>query len=135
MAMPTPAQSAANLFELEGDKIKVTYSTTSISGKPQFDFHQGRKSLHFSGSEIQTGKTPIGSLITVTIENQPDSKRILFSLLVPDVNLPPSNKASIKTIGILTTAKTTIGGPNLVKGAIQTYKTVSLSGTAKFVTF
>jgi len=51
------------------------------------------------------------------------------------VNLPPSNKASIKTIGILTTAKTTIGGPNLMKGAIQTYKTVSLSGTAKFVSF
>ena len=42
---------------------------------------------------------------------------------------------NIKTIGIFTTTKTSIGGPNAVKGALQTYKVENLKGTAKAVQF
>ena len=102
-----------NLYELQGDKFRVTYSTSSISGQPQFDFRQGRKELHFSGAEIQTGKILIGTLLSVTIEETPNLKKVLFSLLLPDVTLPASGKkVNIKTIAIVTTIKTSIGGPS-----------------------
>ena len=131
---PTP-DTVPNLYELQGGKVRITYSTSSISGQPQFDFHQGRRTLHFSGTEIQTGKALIGTLVTVTIEQTPDLKRVTFSLLLPDVNLQQSDKVNIKAIGVFTTTKTSIAGPKLVKGALQTYKVEGLSGTARAVQF
>jgi hypothetical protein len=107
--MASTTETAPNLFELQGDKVRISYSTSSISGQPVFDFRQGRKELHFSGAEIQTGKTSI--------------------------NLQQSGKVKIKTIGIITTIKTSIGGPKSVKGAMQAYKVENLSGTAKAVHF
>jgi hypothetical protein len=130
-----PTDITPNLFELQGDKLKVTYTTTSITGQPTFTLQQGRKTLNFDKNQIQTTKIAIGTLLTVTIETVPDLKTTAFSLLLPDVNMQDSTKVSIKTIGILTTSKTSIGGPKLVKGALQAYKTVNLSGNAKVVKF
>lgn len=130
-----PIDTAPNLYELRGDKLQVTYSTTSIAGQPLFTFQQGRKTLNFKKSEIRNTKTPIGTLVTVLIETVPDLKTVTFSLVLPDVNMHQSTKVNIKTIGILTTSKTSIGGPHLVKGAVQAYKVVALSGTAKTVPF
>ena len=39
--------SEPNLYELQGGSLKVTYSTSSIAGKPVFTFQQGRKILNF----------------------------------------------------------------------------------------
>ena len=134
--MASTPDTTPNLYELQGDKVRITYSTSSISGQPQFNFSQGRKALHLSGTDIQTVKTPIGTLVTVTIDETPDLKKVLFSLVLPDVNLQQSGKkANIKTIGIITTIKTSIGGPTLTKGALQTYKVKNLAGTAKIVQF
>ena len=133
--MASNAETTPNLYELQGDKVQITYSSSSISGQPKFEFRQGRKPLQFSGTEIQTEKTLIGTLVTITIEETPDLKRVTFSLLLPDFNLQQSGKVNIKTIGIVTTTKTSIGGPKLIKGALQTYKVVNLSGSSKAVQF
>ncbi|MCC6588792.1 MAG: hypothetical protein IT168_18995 [Bryobacterales bacterium] len=129
---PTPKRSP-NLYELTGTRLKVTYSSSSISGKPLLTIRQGRKDQQFTGNEIKTDKTQIGQLITVTLEAQPDRKTVLFSVLLPDVNLPDSLKSTIKTEAVVTTIKTTIAGPP--KGQVQTYKTVLLSGMARSVDF
>ena len=129
---PTPKR-APNLYELTGTRLKVTYSSSSIAGKPLMTIRQGRKDQQFTGNEIKTDKTPIGQLITVTTETQPDRKTVLFSVLLPDVNLPDSQKANIKTEAEVTTIKTTIAGPP--KGQVQSYKTILLSGTARSVDF
>ena len=129
---PTPKR-APNLYELTGTRLKVTYSSSNIAGKPLMTIRQGRKDQQFTGNEIKTDKTQIGQLITVTLETQPDRKTVLFSVLLPDVNLPDSQKANIKTEAVVTTIKTTIAGPP--KGQVQTYKTVLLSGTARSVDF
>jgi len=128
-----PTDNVANLFELQGEKLQVTYTPTSIAGQPLFTYTQGRKTLTFKKSEIRTTKSPIGTLVTVQIDAVPDQKIVFFSLLLPDVNLLQSTKLSIKALGITTTSKTSLGGPQLVKGAVQSYKTEPLSGTARFV--
>jgi hypothetical protein len=128
-----PTDTTPNFYELQGDKLKVSYTTTGLTGQPTFTLQQGRKTLTFDKNQIQTARVPIGSLVTVTIETVPDVKATTFSLVLPDVNMQNSTKVSIKTIGILTTSKTSIGGPKIVKGAVQTYKVANLSGTARIV--
>jgi len=51
--------NVANLYELQGDKVLVTYSTTNIAGQPLFTLQLGRKTLIFKKSEIKTTKSPV----------------------------------------------------------------------------
>ena len=54
-------------------------------------------------------------------------------LVLPTVNLDDSKTAKIRTFAVLATHRTSVGGPDLVDGQLQTYKTVSLRGTASQV--
>jgi hypothetical protein len=74
-------------------------------------------------------------LITVTLEVIPDLHTLTLTLLVPQINLDEGNESSFSTQAILTTHRTSIGGPNLVKGPLQTYEVVALEGTARLVAF
>ena len=128
------AQITPNQFELQGPGVRISYSTTSIAGKPILSFTKGRKTLTFSGNEIGRLETKIGALITVTIATVPDRSVTTFSFLLPAINLlKESAKVSFQTIGITTTHKTSIAGP--VTGVQQTYKFVQLRGTARRVIF
>jgi hypothetical protein len=123
-----------NQFDLQGPRVQIGYSTSSITGKPQLSFKQGRKKLDFTGDEIGVLDTKIGALITVTIASTPDLSSTTFSFLLPSIELPKeSAKQSFRSIGITTIHKTSIAGP--VKGVQQTYKVVQLRGTARHVVF
>ena len=73
-------------------------------------------------------------MVTVTLETVPDLHTITLTLIVPDINLSDC-ATEFKTIVICTTHKTSIGGPNLIKGALQTYEVIELQGTASSVVF
>jgi hypothetical protein len=76
-----------NLFELSGNGIHVTYTTTSLQGKPLFNYHDAFQVKNFSGDEIQTAETVLGILVTVFLIRTSDSGSTTFTLLVPSVNL------------------------------------------------
>jgi len=122
-----------NLFELAGEGITVTYSTTSIDGKPRFTFKKGRQTLNFAGKEITSLAIGIGTLVSVLIASTPDKDSTTFSVLLPAIQLPDSKRQAFRTIGIITVTKTTIAGPP--PGVQQTYKTVALRGSAQSVDF
>lgn len=123
-----------NQYDLRGQGISISYSTSSIAGQPQLSFKKSRQSLTFSGDEIGVLDTPIGTLITVTIAQTVDRGFTSFSFLLPTIELSTAPaKQSFRTIGITTVHKTTIAGP--VKGPQQSYKVVQLRGTAKRVAF
>jgi hypothetical protein len=126
-------KTAANLFELSGEGIALTYSTTSIDGRPRFSFTKGRQTLNFSGDQIASVGTSIGALVSVVIANIPDKGETTFSVLLPAIRLPDSRRQAFRTIGITTVAKTTIAGP--LPAVQHTYKTVALRGSAKQVQF
>jgi hypothetical protein len=121
-----------NQYDLTGEGITISYSTTSIDGKPRLRYKKGRTALDFAGDEIRTADTEVGALVSVTIAKTVDRGFTDFSFLLPTINLTTA-KQSFRTIGITTVVKTTIGGP--VKGPLQTYKSVDLSGIAKQVEF
>jgi len=123
----------ANFFQLSGGGIQVTYSTTSLTGKPQLNFHHGIQAKNFSGDEIQTAETILGNLVTVFLVRTPDAGSTTFTLLVPAINLPASNSVHIATEGITTLHKFSIVGPHT--GQREFYAVQPLRGTASFVVF
>jgi hypothetical protein len=127
------ATLAPNLFKLANERLAVTYSTTSIDGRPRFTFKKGRQTLDFSGDQIESVEVGIGTLVSVVIANVPDSSVTTFSVLLPAIRLRDSKRQAFRTIAITTVAKTTIAGPP--PGVEQTYKTVALRGSAQQVDF
>jgi hypothetical protein len=131
----TKQPMAPNMYQLTGGHLHVTYSTTSINGKPHFTYEDGNQTLSFTGDQIRQTKTEIGTLVSVTIHMTVDSGSTAFSLLVPTVNLTSlSSPATIHTIGITTAHRFSVV-PAANQGQTELYTTTELSGTASVVVF
>jgi hypothetical protein len=128
------APSKPNLYDLHGYQLHITYSTTSIDGKPRFQYQDQFQTLQFSGDQIRTVDSEIGTLVTVTIRLTPDLGSTSFTLLVPQVNLNQSLQSQITTFGITTLHRFSIA-PQLDLGQTEHYTVVELSGTAALVAF
>lgn len=126
---------SANLYDLQGKDLHITYTTTGIDGKPHFTYQHGKKTLNFTGDQIRTVGTEIGTLVSVTIVNTVDTGSTSFSLLIPAVNLDQTTlEAAIKTEGITTMHKFSVI-PAFNNGQTDNYKFSTLTGTAKSVVF
>lgn len=119
-------------YELSGGGIHVTYSTTSFQGGPQLSYHDASQVKNFSGDQIKTLQTDIGTLVTVVLHLTVDSGSTTFSLLLPHVNLPPSEVANITAEGITTLNRFSIVP---ILGQTQFYTVHQLHGRARFVVF
>lgn len=122
-----------NLYELSGDGIQVTYSTSSFDGSSHFNYQDSSVNKLFMGEQIRTVETEIGTLVTVTLKQIADGDSTSFTLLIPRVTLNPSNSADIVTDGITTLHKGTFAGPPV--GQDDFYTVHRLQGTASFVVF
>ncbi len=121
-----------NHYTVSGQGTSVSYSTTSLDGTPRLSFKKGKQTMEFSGDQIERVKTQIGEVVTVTIATTVDKGFTTFSVLIPAINLPAdAAKQAFTTVGITTVHRTSIGGP--VEGAEESYKTVTLKGTASVV--
>jgi hypothetical protein len=130
--MATVTQQA-NLFELECDGTRVTYSTSSFAGPPQLSYSGPEGDLSFSGNEVESQPSALGTEVTVTLESVPDLHTLALTLLLPAFRLPAAGEASFDTLAIKTTHHTTIAGPP--EGPAQSYEAVPLHGVAKAVAF
>lgn len=124
-----------NLFLLSSRNIRIRYQTTSLQGSPEFHYEDGRVNIDRRGDEIRTEYTGIGQLVTIVVEQVPDLETVTFTVVLPAVNLQERRPASLSTLGVVTRDMTTIGGPGLIVGQVQTYDAVELKGTAQLVQF
>lgn len=127
------ATQTANLFELQCDGTQITYSTSSFAGPPQLSYSGPEGDLSFSGTEIETLPSALGSEVTVTLESVPDLHTITVTLLLPSFRLDAGGEAQFETYAIKTTNHTTIAGPPV--GPAQSYEAIALHGVAKSVLF
>jgi hypothetical protein len=125
-----------NLFDLQsvGRGLSIGYSTSSIAGVPLLTVVRAGVTHAFSGDEIGVLDSPLGRLVTVTLSTIPDLESVTLTLVVPAMNVDQSG-APIRTFAVITTNRTSIGGPALVKGQLQTYQRVALTGRAQHVVF
>ena len=125
----------ANLFELHGFGMGITFSTTSISGEPQLTLHQrDAEPIPFTGPNVD--ETVMGTVVTVDMGAVPDLHTRYITVLIPLVHLKAENEtADVATLAIETTHGTSIGGPELVFGQVTGYNFTSLRGIARKVQF
>lgn len=120
------------VFELYGDGIHASYSTTSINGDALFSYQDATVNKSFKGSkEIKVEDIAIGSLVTVVIMHTVDGPSTSFSLLLPRVKLPPDRPTAFFAEGITTLHRSTIAGPG--SGQIDSYTVHAMQGTATLV--
>lgn len=126
---------APNLFEFSSsyDDTQITYSTSSLAGPPQFSYSGPKGDHSFTGGEITSLESALGTEVTVTLEAVPDLHTITLTLILPDIAIAFGEEHEFQTIGIFTTTATTIAGPP--PGAAQTYEVIALDGVAKLVAF
>ncbi|HVR95431.1 MAG TPA: hypothetical protein VMW27_02380 [Thermoanaerobaculia bacterium] len=122
----------ANFYELRSGRRRITYTASDKTGQPLLHYSDRKRDLSFRGEEIQQDPQPIGLLLTVTLEAIPDLQSDLLTILIPRVNLTDGEE-EVETEGIFTRVKTSIGGPNLVDGQVQTYDARTFHGTASFI--
>jgi hypothetical protein len=123
-----------NLFHLSGDHIHVTYSTTSIDGRPTLSYQDAHIGKSFRGDEIRVVECDVGSLVSVTLRLTVDAGSTTFSVLIPRVRMDQGTSSHVRTYGITTLHRFSIV-PQLLHGQLDNYRTVALHGTAQFVLF
>jgi hypothetical protein len=134
--MNIPQLTEPNLFHLDAGRRgrSIDYSTSSIAGVPLLNVTWDGATYSFRGDEIQVLESPLGRLVTVTLSAVPDLETVTLTLVVPAMNVD-ANGEPLRTFAVRTTNRTSIGGPALVKGQLQTYQRYALSGRAQHVDF
>jgi hypothetical protein len=123
----------ANTFNITGS-IVISYSRTSVTGVPVFSYNDGELNLNFSGSDdIAQKDTPLGEIVTITLQNIPDAFIRTFTLLVPKTRLRIGDQPSFDTHGIETIDRSDahVLPPGPI-GVLQTYRSHQLQGVAEF---
>ena len=127
----TQEEQGPNLFQISCEDTQITYSTSSFAGPPHFSYSGPKGEDSFSGEEIQSLGSALGTEHTVMLEAVPDLHTV--TVVLPDIRLSSGEEQSFHALGILTTNETTIAGPPA--GAAQTYEVITLDGVAKLVEF
>lgn len=134
-----PAQAIVvqrpNEFELKGEGTYIKYSI--FNGVSQLDYRTQNLSQHFSGDQIKTLATDIGTLVTVIISRPPNpdlgGNIVKLSFLLPIINLfIGTRETTVQTEAILTTEKTSGFIRTPLFGQLQSYQTIVLRGTATY---
>lgn len=120
-----------NHFRLQGDNLNVTYSTTSFTGRPYLSYDNGVKIRNFSGDEIRTVGTEIGTFVSVTLWKT-KSGFTTFTLLIPKSDLGSENQIYLQTQGTMTQHKFSID-PNQNVGQLNVYKYILMKGSANLM--
>ncbi len=124
-----------NSFELSGDYgVELRYDATSITGEPQFQYRDGEREVSRCGDEVRLLEAEIGTLVTIELEAVPDLHVVDLSVLLPSINLSDGDE-EFETLAIETTNRSNIGGPSMLTGALQTYRSQTLRGTARLLEF
>jgi hypothetical protein len=140
-ATPTAAGDADETGEmgprryvLDGGETELVFVPGRAGGPAQLDYRDATGPRRFAGDELDVAPCPpLGRLASVLVEAVPDGFTRYLTLLVPEVNRDEDRlEVPVRTLAILTTQLTSIGGPALVEGALQTYEVVALAGVAEF---
>ena len=129
----TQQHSEPNLYELSGDTIQITYSTTSLNGQPQCNYTDDQTAITFTSNQIRTQESELGTLVSISLQTTIDTgdTDIILTLFLPPISLAEQAEQDFFTLAILTTRFTI--PPHT--GAHLTYRPLNLQGIALFMEF
>ncbi|HWQ19214.1 MAG TPA: hypothetical protein VN455_05495 [Methanotrichaceae archaeon] len=123
-----------NLFEMEGRGTRIAVSLSSFTGGPQLQYRDMRIQRTFTGPEINIQDSDIGLVVKVVLERTVDFGDTILTLFIPHINMS-GTETPFRTVALLVTTRTSIGGPGLVRGPLETYQVLALRGIARAVVF
>lgn len=122
------AFEAANHYEIVGAGIRAVVDTSGIAGLPVVSLNVDGRPI--DGAAVASG--PDGLTVDGVVDEIFDKETVLVRLVLPRVNVAGEEEL-FAGLALLTTARTSIGGPGLVQGAIHLYDVRPLAGVASVV--
>jgi hypothetical protein len=120
--------TAPELYTCQGEGVSLIYAATDASkefkmailDKLVFGEEPVVESITQTGDAIKAEQTAVGSLVTITRQEVPDSHTDTATLVVPTIRLSETTPtAQFDTPLLFTRNYTTIGGPDLLEGLVQ----------------
>ena len=116
---------AAETYDLRGEDREFSYRPAT----QRLDIRDEQGTRVFAAQEEVLS---IGTAATAVLEVIADGPTTMVTLLLPSVNfLGDSEQADVTAVAISTVAQSSIGGPSLVDGPIESYTAELLTGTAR----
>lgn len=133
---------AANKFMLKHHQVEVEYSpedpaagTTSTSGLTILVYRDGDSAPQsFTGAEVATDQTGLGTLISVALVTSVDTGGKRFGFFLPQFDVPAGESEEFRTAGVYEV----LGGPDSIlpdsgPRRDQSWRCIELHGTAQNV--
>jgi hypothetical protein len=92
------------VYEVSGDVTQISYSTSGIDGSPSCSYRgpKGDDQL-FSGDDIQTLDTALGTEVTMTVADVADLQVITLTLVIPEMWIARGSGLAFKTMAVYVT--------------------------------
>jgi len=124
----------ANVFDLAGDTVQISYSALGPfidqpGLQPTFAYQDQELNLTFTGDQIRTQQSEIGTLVSVSLKESIDAGATTLTLLLPAFNLADTAEQPFETLAIVTQTFGIL--PNV--GAGQVYDVIELDGVARLL--
>lgn len=126
---------SADFFELEGE-ARITYNARTAVLHYQGPSRPPLRDFLEVVDTVTPVDVPIGRLVTATLRYSADGDTDTVTVLLPDVNVARAggayaSESSFRVPVVWATIRSTLGGPGLVEGPIQTYTQRELEGKAR----
>jgi hypothetical protein len=125
----TQQNNVPNVYQLAGDGIQVTYTVSNTNGEAQLDYQDSQGSRTFTGNQVNSEQSPLGTLVTVFLLQTVDMGSTTLTLVVPGVNLGNTTAQPIETFAVVTNNLFSILEMHKPRQT-QVYQIYSLQGTA-----
>lgn len=124
----------ANVFELMGDDVQISYSARGPfidqpGLKPTLTYQDQELNLTFTGEQLRTQQSELGTLVSVSLQSSIDAGGTILTLLLPTIEMGGMDEQPFETVAIITQTFGILPGA----GARQTYDVLELEGVARFL--
>ena len=128
---------AANKFVLKHHQVEVDYTpvdpvlgATSTSGLTVLVYRDGSYApKSFTGSEVTTNQTGIGTLVSVALKTSADTGGERFGFFLPQPDVAAGQSVEFRTVGVYEK----FSGPDSIPQYDPSWRCVELYGTAQTV--
>jgi hypothetical protein len=117
----------ANHYVFKGTGVSGSLDTTTLIGQPA-----GSVTVDDHDAQMVIERNSMGWIGTAPVDAAPDAFTRSVVIVVPEVNADADGE-KFDGLAIIVTHRTSIGGPGLVKGALEEYDVREISGTASAV--
>lgn len=133
---PIPSQQRPNRFTLtdRASQTRIVFLPQALADDlkvPQLNYQGLEGQFTFSGDQIEQQASPLGHLITVTLQPDADAGQLNLSLILPPVNLGEVKQQDFVALAIKTRSRSRFV-VNPQPGAELAYRVLNLQGIAAF---